>query len=242
MMDFIHFNDITMHDENSWKSKSILSFDVDWASDDVVKYLLDILDSFEVKATFFITHDSPILNELKCNKNIELGIHPNFNPYFEQDNFSKPVNDIVKELVDLTESNIIRNHSLTMSSRWNDVYLNNGIKYSSNYCLYGLENNRPFYLTNSLIEVPVYFFDDASMAIKEKYPEKFHKEENIYNADFNGIKVFGFHPIHVALNSNTNSFYEETRSIHRNLTEIIKIQNKENGIKDILKRLIQGRK
>lgn len=37
-----------------------LTFDIDWASDEIIQDTLDILKENEVKATFFITHESEL--------------------------------------------------------------------------------------------------------------------------------------------------------------------------------------
>lgn len=59
-----------------------LTFDIDWAHDTILEYTVDLLEKHEVAATFFVTHDTPVLNRLRDNPLFELGIHPNFNPLF----------------------------------------------------------------------------------------------------------------------------------------------------------------
>ncbi|WP_203363283.1 polysaccharide deacetylase family protein [Bacillus sp. REN10] len=62
-----------------YENTIFLTFDFDWACDEVISYTIDLLNKHDVPATFFVTNDTPILNKLKYNSNFELGIHPNFN-------------------------------------------------------------------------------------------------------------------------------------------------------------------
>ena len=59
----------------------VLTFDVDWASESIIKYVIDILLPLNISATFFCTHDSDILK--KHNNKFELGIHPDLNDTLE---------------------------------------------------------------------------------------------------------------------------------------------------------------
>lgn len=70
----------------SMQKKIFLTFDIDWASDTLIKYTYDILKAENVKATFFVTHKSDFINSIKDDPNIELGIHPNFNRLFDAEN------------------------------------------------------------------------------------------------------------------------------------------------------------
>ena len=71
--------DINIKDSKSWENKIFLTFDLDWCSDEVLEYTLNLLEQFNVKAIFFITHYTKLLDRMKKNESFELGIHPNFN-------------------------------------------------------------------------------------------------------------------------------------------------------------------
>ena len=75
---FNFIKSISLKNEN-WENEIFLTFDIDWASDEVINDSLEVIEKYGIKSTWFVTHDSPILERLKDNKNIELGIHPNFN-------------------------------------------------------------------------------------------------------------------------------------------------------------------
>jgi len=58
-----------------------ITFDIDWAPDWCVERCVSILDRFGVKATFFATHASEFLEEIKRRADMfEVGLHPNFHP------------------------------------------------------------------------------------------------------------------------------------------------------------------
>ncbi len=56
-----------------------LTFDIDWACDGVLADTIDMVEQADICATWFVTHDTPLLNRLRKNPKFELGIHPNFN-------------------------------------------------------------------------------------------------------------------------------------------------------------------
>lgn len=55
------------------------TFDIDWACDEVLSDTIDIIEAAGVSATFFVTHQTTLLERLRANSAIELGVHPNFN-------------------------------------------------------------------------------------------------------------------------------------------------------------------
>lgn len=59
--------------------KIYLTFDMDWACDEVMEFLYDMLELYDISATINITNNFRILERYKKNKKIDLGIHPNFN-------------------------------------------------------------------------------------------------------------------------------------------------------------------
>src|SRR5688572_30631364 len=76
--EFIRVRDFEKY-HNDYENKLFLTFDIDWASDHVLNHTIDLLEKFDVCATFFVTHETPLLNKIRRNPKFELGIHPNFN-------------------------------------------------------------------------------------------------------------------------------------------------------------------
>lgn len=81
-MVFGNIGEIDLENPGSYQ-KIFLTFDIDWASDEVLEYCIDIVEKANIKATWFVTHETPLLGRLRANPNFELGIHPNFNPLLE---------------------------------------------------------------------------------------------------------------------------------------------------------------
>ncbi len=76
---FKNISSIVVNEEHTWKDKIFLTFDIDWANDDVLNDTIDLIERSDIAATWFVTHDTPVLNRLRANPRFELGIHPNFN-------------------------------------------------------------------------------------------------------------------------------------------------------------------
>ena len=134
---FGNIKDIKTKNLATWQDKVFLTFDTDWAIDPVIEKTLDLIDEHDLSATIFITHDTPLLDRMRKNPNIELGIHPNFNFLLEGDfrygkNYEEVINyyrKIVPEAVSL------RSHSMTNNSRISSLLDKLGIFFNCNYFL-----------------------------------------------------------------------------------------------------------
>ena len=244
-LEFIHFSDVNVTDPESWKGKNILSFDIDWAIDEVIDHTIQIIVKSDIKCTLFITHESPLLDNLKGHENIELAIHPNFNKFFTKEKneiYSSP-EDVLNQLKNyLPNVNISRSHSLTNSARWLSIYKRLNIKYLSNYVMFCQSDIQPFMHINGVVELPIFFADDGYLTILENnlLSKKYMMDKILSRS--NGLKVFDFHPIHVALNTTSLQHYESTRDIHRSYNEIMdnRLKHEKEGIEDILKMIIEN--
>src|SRR5258708_1040997 len=76
--EFLRVKDLEQY-KNNFENKLFLTFDIDWASDEVLGYTLDLLEKYTICATFFVTHETPLLTRIRNNPRFEMGIHPNFN-------------------------------------------------------------------------------------------------------------------------------------------------------------------
>lgn len=234
---FQNFIDLDIERKNTWKGKKILSFDIDWASDEVLLYTIKLLNTFNIKATFFVTHASHVLEEIRNNPKFEIAIHPNFNKIFDHES-NKSVEKVLDEILEIVpEAKICRSHSLTNSGRWNSLYKNKGILFTSNYFMYLKQGIEPIKNINDVIEVPIYFADDALLYLNDYNKQEF-SIPNLSSVNSEGIEVFLFHPIHIALNSNSLYHYNKTRYLHHDWGKLMKNQNKDLGIKNYFINLI----
>lgn len=182
-------------------NKTVLTFDTDWCSDTMIQHVMDKLESLEIKSTWFITHDSPVIQSMKENKLVELGIHPNFHPNSTQ---GKDFDDIMKNLLQIvSDAKAVRTHTLLWSTRYMEKFKDYGIKYDSSLLLpYMLDIKPHYYNYYDLTRFPIYFEDD--IAIQEKRFGVDLKSE--------GLKIFNFHPIHIYLNSIDISYYNKVKN------------------------------
>ena len=209
---FENIRSIDMSNTLSWKDKVFLTFDIDWCSDEVLSYTLDIIEKYNIKATFFVTHETNLLERMRANQNIELGIHPNFNPLLSGDfRYGKNIDEVTMYYKSIVPEAIsVRSHSMTQNSpilntfeKFDLVYdCNSFIPFSSEI---GLKPYRHW--TEKLIKVPYFWEDDIHCIYGwERDVKKF--------IAYNGIKVFDFHPIHVYLNTEHLDRYEKSREWH----------------------------
>ena len=96
-MNFEKIKTINVKNKPSWDGKLFLTFDVDWCSDEVLSYTLDIVEKYDINSTFFITHQTALLDRMRENPKIELGIHPNFNPLLNGDfQYGRSIREVIE--------------------------------------------------------------------------------------------------------------------------------------------------
>jgi len=221
----------------TWQKKKFLTFDIDWASDDVLDYSIDMVEKAGIKATWFVTHDTPLLEKLRKNNNFELGIHPNFNFLFNGDACKGATSKkIIQRLLKIVpEAKSIRSHSLTQSSFILHTFKDLGLTHHCN-TLIPYESGlslKPWNLWNGMFECPHFWEDDVSC---ESY--------NMDSIDFNkyeGLKIYDFHPIHVFLNTKKMDNYEAARPFFNNFAKLKEFVNTENfGTRDFLMNFINN--
>src|SRR6266850_2994693 len=171
-----------------------ISIDVDWAHDDVINYLVSILDEYEIRSTIFCTHKI----NLKSIKGHEIAIHPNFTK-------EKTDYQTIQELMEIYPSaKGTRSHRLHFHGGLIEIYNEFGLEYDSNYYMPG-QLIHPFTMFKGVVELPLYFSDDAPIADAASLPLKngnLHKD---------GLIILNFHPIHTFLNSKNFSDYERAK-------------------------------
>jgi len=212
-MKFENIKNIVISNPSTWQDKIFLTFDLDWCSDEVLSYTLDIVEEYDIKATFFVTHNTPLLERMRANPKIELGIHPNFNFLLEGDfRYGKNIEEVIKYYKDIVpEAVSVRSHSLAQSTKMLDSFEEFGLIYDCNTFIpfsSGIEV-RPYNITNKLIKVPHFWEDDVHCLYEWEWNvEKFIK--------YKGIKVFDFHPIHIFLNTEDLDRYNRYKQIKVN--------------------------
>lgn len=214
-----------------------ITLDIDWASDEVISDTLDLLDSLALPATIFITHETTLLERMRQNPRIALGIHPNFCPLLQGRGTHPDYHAVIDELKTLVpEATCARSHALVDASPILVAFKDQGfckdmnlfIPFSSGIRL------RPFRHYSDLQRIPYFYEDDAFCYETDKSSPEAHLLEA-----GDGLKVFNFHPIHLYLNTETMTRYEEARPYFQDFPKLKPIVNPdtENGARAFLTRL-----
>jgi len=207
------------------KSERLIAItgDIDWAEDEVISYMLAILDDYDIKATLFCTHDVSSVGGIKKH---EMAIHPDFTP-------GRAEIEVIRELKALfPEAKGTRSHCLYLHSRLFDIYREFGLEYDSNYLIPN-QVVHPFYKSRNVLEIPMFFEDDLYISTSPDF--------TISSLDMQseGLRVFNFHPIHIFLNTRQLSEYQEAKKYIHKPSRMLKYRNKGKGICDLFIELLE---
>ncbi|WP_431098456.1 hypothetical protein [Polaromonas aquatica] len=201
------------------KSEIHLTFDIDWAHDEVLADTIELVEAAGVAATWFVTHDTPLLSRLRGNRRFELGIHPNFNFLLQGDDRNgRTAAEVIDRLLQFVpEAKSVRSHSITQNTGVLDLFRSRKLTHDCNHFIPEQTQIelKPWIHWNGLIRVP-YFWEDDVWCLSD---ENTALEALIQRA---GLKVFNFHPIHIFLNTERLDRYERTRSLHQRPDELEK--------------------
>ncbi|QNI52875.1 hypothetical protein SynBIOSE41_00306 [Synechococcus sp. BIOS-E4-1] len=238
MVEFIHFRDIDPVRASSWVGKRVLSIDIDWAHDVVLEDTINLIEQAAVKACFFVTHETPLLERLRSNPLFELGLHPNFDPLLRGE-AARSARDIVNDLARVVpEAQVLRSHAMTTSGRWLELYREAGITHVSNYLMFGDVNIHPFYQLNGLVEAPVFFADDGLLFQRTNSAVSFDLDVELL-ASSEGLRVFNYHPIHLFLNSENLERYSRVRNFLNDPVALKRMRFEGNGSRTWLSSLLR---
>ncbi len=195
--------------KNLFQSKSIaFTFDIDWASEDVIKYCFDYFEKQEIPVTIFMTHRSEYLESKFSHSNYCFGIHPNFIEGSSQGKNYSEIIDFCKKLKpDVLGS---RSHRYFDMNDTNELLHENGIRWDSNTCTH-LEVIRPFMHRTGILRFPIFLEDGGYLRANGDL--NFNKVKSIFNVD--GILVINIHPMHMFMNSPT---FEYSRNKKDNIS------------------------
>jgi len=213
-----------------------ITIDMDWAPKEVLEDCLDLLNKYNIKATFFCT-GSLNIDKIKF-KNHELAIHPNY-----KNNDIKTVEKSIKELMQIyPKTKGIRSHNLFNSSLFYPIYEKFGLEYESNYSMYLQENIQPFLMINNILQLPIYFYDQAFW-LMPGIP-RFKKEDLFLSSELSlkepRLKIFLFHPILIFINARSSEFYEKAKKYYQQPEKLLEFRKNQNrlGIRNFFEELL----
>lgn len=218
-----------------------LTFDTDWADDDVVRDTVELLDARGVAATIFVTHPSPALAALAGHPRIEVGIHPNFNALLESGPHDHDAAAVLAELHDAFPAAVsVRSHSLFQSSGIHHLFARRGLTFEVNQFIpaWSGVTCKPYREITGMIRVPYFWEDDVQvMAMARGLAPAWNAAAML---DAKGLKVFDFHPIHVFLNTESMDRYARSRASHRDAARLVAHRFEAYGTRSFLIDLIDG--
>lgn len=224
----------------TWRGRLFVTIDVDWASDEVLRHTVEFLQRLDIPATFFVTHETPVLRDIRADPHFELGIHPNFNHFFAGLNGGADADaaTVVRRLLDvIPEARCVRSHSMTQSSRLLDLFVALGLSHDCNHFVPAWTGITlvPYWHWNGIVCVPCFWEDDVALLYRASRPQC---DMSIPKAvGMEGLRVFDFHPIHIALNTPTMEHYENTRHIHRDWSALRAARYPGIGVETMLREL-----
>ena len=240
MTEFRNVSSIQIDNPSSWEDVIFLTFDIDWVHDRLLAETIDLVEQAHVKATWYVTHDTPLLDRLRANPKFELGIHPNFNFLLEGDaRNGRNARDVIERLQTIVpEATSVRCHSMTQSSQLIALFKEMGLSHDANHFVpaqTGFEL-KPWKLWNDLIRVPYFWEDDLHVLYEYTGEPQSNPDELVRMGG--GLKVFDFHPVHVFLNTESLDRYEQTRPLHQTPDELIKHRYQGYGTRNRLIELL----
>lgn len=214
-----------------------ITFDMDWANDDVMKFFYEVVCELDICGTLNVTNDSSVLDLIRKEGRLELGIHPNFNRLLQNEEQYGSAETIIKELRQVVpEAVSARSHSLVTGSHISELFFENGIRYESNilYFPYWGGCLRCYKDYMGLIHVPFIFEDDVFLISRDKYAMAWYFE------NCESPVVFNFHPIHLFLNTENINRYEESKKYYHNYIQLKTYVNDQvqEGILDLLRSVV----
>lgn len=219
--------------------KVYLTFDMEWANDDVLEYFYSVLKKFDLAATILVTHQTKWLEIFRQDEKIELGIHPNFNNLLSGKEKDSDYSHVIKKCMEIVpEAKICRSHSMTINSLILHTYEEVGIKYDLNMFICPEAGTKvSAYKRGGVKIVPFIWEDDLWLNNKEEVSVQY-----LLSDKFDMPKVFNFHPIQIYLNSETLSRYNEAKLYNwetEKLQEFRNVSLSTYGVYDFFKDLIK---
>lgn len=188
-----------------------LTLDVDWAPDWAISDCAEACARSGVAATFFATHQSPVLKELSVDDRFEVGIHPNFLANSSHGQDPKKVIETLLEWYPNATS--MRTHALVQSTALWQMIAMDFPQISVDVSL--LLPFHPIFgrfhypiVGNSRLHRLAYNWEDDVSANDESW-----HWEDVLPTD-TGLQVLDFHPVFLGMNLDRNDRYHRFKELY----------------------------
>jgi len=184
-----------------------ITIDIDWAPDFTIDWVADRLAERSVPATWFVTHQSEAVERLRRRPDLfELGIHPNFSPGSTHGARSS---EVLRHCLDIVpRARMMRTHQLVQST----PLLMEIIKTTD------ILADCSLYLPHATAAVPTILWYEKRPLVRIPYiwEDDFEVEQpnpiwRLHRMAELPLRVFGFHPIHLFLNSVSMDAYRQLK-------------------------------
>lgn len=216
----------------------VITIDVEWASDEVLRDTVKLLNDRNLQATFFCTHacsgleghERAIHPNFRTNGDISKSILKEFPDISDLDKYRRTVS-LTKEFC--SEAVGVRSHCLFYDSEVLKAYNEAGIKYDSSYFMPFVENIRPFWKEHKIIEIPFYYMDHIDLVDKST-------QFRISDLELSkpGLKVFDFHPNMIFINSATEQHYIDSKHFYHDAERLKNHRHAGQGVRTLFIELI----
>jgi len=235
---FVKVSSVDPSAPESWQGKINLTFDIDWAHDDVVCAIADRVESADIAATWFVTHASPVVDRLRSNPQFELGIHPNFLPLLFHGDTSKGASaeEVLDRLLDVVpDAKSVRAHSLVESGRLLELYRDRGLTHECSAFIPGNSAMplKPWRDWFDIVRVPYGWEDDFWFThASDDHPRPVPTD---------ALTGYDFHPIHAFLNTDVPATYENARPCFQTPDALLHLRNTAGrGVADCLTMVLES--
>lgn len=196
----------------------IFTSDIDWAPDAVIDDTVKLFTEHQTHCTFFATHKTPALEHL--NENLfEIGLHLNFTSLLSGSS-SRSADSILTELVEnFPEAKGVRSHALVHSSGLLELFRRHGMLYESNHLMPYFAGLSPYLLWNGLLSIPYNWEDDVHWAFERSF------DDCGIEILTNKLVILDFHPIHLFLNTDSQSTYDRAKPYYQHPEKLIEYRN-----------------
>ena len=189
-----------------------IAFDVDWAPDEALEDVLELLERAGAASTFFATHDTAVFGSAPLRT--EVALHPDFR------DAGSDIEAPVRRLQEVYPRALgVRSHLLYQSSPLLQLFKDLGLEYESNTHVPFHAGLRPFTRIPGLVSIPYSWSDDTHFRLGKPLVK------DALMLDRPGVKVIAFHPIHVFANTLGTDHYERAvRPHYSNAKELVRVR------------------
>ncbi len=182
--------------EPNYKYAPVYCFtsDMDWASKAALEIQQAIYDKHEIKATYFVTHKSGLIDQWRKAGKIETGIHPNF---LKGSSHGKTYDEVIDSVFRFAPgARCFRAHRCFDNAIITEMLAKRGILFDSNLITDCQQDIAPLKHESGIVRFPCFWED----GIHFKWNRNWDFSQFTRQFSQPGIKIISAHPMITAMN------------------------------------------